>query len=513
MEFHVASHVSQLVGVALIATLLYVGSPTSHGFRFALPLKTATYTKQAVHSVLTNPTSKIPGPWYSKWTDVILKYQWFIGQRPYYVHSLHQKYGPIVRVSPSEVMVTDLDAIKIIYSTRETYRKSKFYYIFSGLPVFSLFSTTDVDHHRKLRRLMASQLSESSLKSLIPQVSSRVELAIQRMKEEAKTRGVTDVFKWTLFMATDVIGELSFGESFKMLEQGEKNQYAKDLESISSVSKSRNVFPFFFQLVQRYPTALPLLREMDKKAKRLIGYARQSLQRYQDYIDSDPATVKQTFFTKMFKAQEDEKITFNEIVVNAQAFIVAGSDTTANTLTYLFWTVGKRPDLRDALVKEIQTLPEGFTDHDLRELPLLNQTIEETLRLYSSVPAALPREVPPGGADIGGYWLKAGTSVGTQSYTLHRDPNIFPEPYEFDPKRWENPTKAMTEAFMPFGRGPRICIGLHLAYIELRLATVRFFQEFPNAQVSTREGMSDACMDPVAYFLMGPKGKQCLIEP
>lgn len=68
---------------------------------------------------------------------------------------------------------------------------------------------------------MAAQMSESSLKWLIPTVTSRAELAIQRMKQEMKTRGLVDVFKWSLFMATDVIGELAFGESFHMLEKGE----------------------------------------------------------------------------------------------------------------------------------------------------------------------------------------------------------------------------------------------------------------------------------------------------
>lgn len=85
----------------------------------------------------------------------------------------------------------------------------------------NLFTTVDVEYHRRHRRLLSSSLSETSLQALHPIVEQRVTLAVDRMKEEMKSRGATDVFKWFLFMATDVIGELTFGESFRMLELGE----------------------------------------------------------------------------------------------------------------------------------------------------------------------------------------------------------------------------------------------------------------------------------------------------
>lgn len=63
-------------------------------------------------------------------------------------------------------------------------------------------------------------MSELSLKSMEPLIDARVRLTIQKMQEEMKTRGVADVYKWWFFMATDIIGEITFGESFRMLEKG-----------------------------------------------------------------------------------------------------------------------------------------------------------------------------------------------------------------------------------------------------------------------------------------------------
>jgi cytochrome P450 len=74
--------------------------------------------------------------------------------------------------------------------------------------------------HSARRRLLSAPMSDSSLKSMEPLINEKVTLAIQRMKEEIGRRGSADIFKWWLFMASDVIGQLTFGDSFKNLEQG-----------------------------------------------------------------------------------------------------------------------------------------------------------------------------------------------------------------------------------------------------------------------------------------------------
>ncbi|KAJ5208034.1 hypothetical protein N7449_002413, partial [Penicillium cf. viridicatum] len=148
----------------------------------------------------------------------------------------------------------------------------------------------------------------------------------------------------------------------------------------------------------------------------------------------------------------------------------------------------------------------------LRDLPYLNQVINETLRLYTAVPFGLPRLVPPEGAQFNGYHVPRGITVSTQAYSLHRDHAIFPDPDKFNPERWKNPTKEMKEASLPFGGGSRICLGMHLARMELRLATALFFRALPNARPSTKEGMTASEMEIQSFFLMAPQGHRCTIE-
>lgn len=108
--------------------------------------------------------------------------------------------------------------------------------------------------------------------------------------------------------------------------------------------------------------------------------------------------------------------------------IIAGTDTTGVTLTYLVWNVLQRPVIQQKLEEEVAALPADFKEKDLIELPWLNGVIEETLRLYGAAPSSLPRVVPKAGTVIAGVPIPAGTTVGTQAWTLHRDPKIWQAP-------------------------------------------------------------------------------------
>lgn len=143
-----------------------------------------------------------------------------------------------------------------------------------------------------------------------------------------------------------------------------------------------------------------------------------------------PDIVKPSLFTKLFNANEDT-MSRAEIVANAQTYIIAGSDTTAHSLTYLTWAVCMDEAVKTKLVDELRSLPEEFSDADLKRLRYLDQVILETLRCYAAAPAMLPRDAPSGGREIDGYFVPGGTVVQTQAYCMHRNSDVFPDPYRY----------------------------------------------------------------------------------
>lgn len=188
----------------------------------------------------------------------------------------------------------------------------------------------------------------------------------------------------------------------------------------------RTTFPFLSNVSQWVP--IPTFKRAAASGERMARYAQQSVDRYKNIVAQN-VEPKPMLFSKVMDKKEDG-LTDAEIRLEAGGYIVAGSDTTALTLTYLVWAVCHDINIRDKLVAEVTSLPDGFTDDDTRGLSFLNQVIDETLRLFPAAPGSLPRAVPAGGADLVGHYVPAGTTVSTQAYSLHRDPSVFPDPHK-----------------------------------------------------------------------------------
>jgi cytochrome P450 len=102
-----------------------------------------------------------------------------------------------------------------------------------------------------------------------------------------------------------------------------------------------------------------------------------------------------------------------------------------------------------------------------QSLPYLQFVVKEGLRLIMPSPARLPRIVSIGGLTVQGFHLPPGTNVGLGALQLHLNPDVFPEPEQFLPERWENPTPEMRRDWIPFGMGVRSCIGRGLSNVVI----------------------------------------------
>lgn len=168
----------------------------------------------------TGPLSQIPGPSVARWTNLRLKLHVLIGERVHYVQKLHEKYGPVVLISPTEIAISDLEATKAIHKVNSGFVKSPWYPKLKKSAHPGIFAMTDVREHANRRRLIAQSFSNSNLLKWEDVVRTKADLAVRRIREEAERNGQTKILKWFTFMATDSIGQLSFGDSFRMLEQG-----------------------------------------------------------------------------------------------------------------------------------------------------------------------------------------------------------------------------------------------------------------------------------------------------
>ncbi|GAB7339113.1 hypothetical protein MBLNU457_5787t1 [Dothideomycetes sp. NU457] len=449
---------------------------------------------QVVQKALFSPLASIPGPWYARFTRLRLKGALFGGQRTQYVHRLHQKYGSIARIAPNEVSICDVASFKEIHRGTDT-----------NLGVFSL---QDPKLHAQRRRLLSRGFSQNYLRSQWEHViRDKVNLTIAQIKSESARNGSADVLKWFMFMASDVIANLSFGESFHAIESGVKPDYIKAIEDTGIMMAMITEMNLLYQIGRQIP--IPLLKRVLHADDRVLEQGKLAV------INSKSFSQSTNIFASIVAEAEKGETTLIDADIQSEAgnFMIAGSDTTSNTLTYLIWAVVSRPDVRQVLEQEAATVEEPLTDAKLEHLPILNAVIDETLRLYGAAPATLPRVVPKGGATLAGYFMPEGTVVGTQAYTYHRDSALFPDPEKFDYTRWLSSNNQISDAakaaYNPFGAGSRICIGIHLAKMELRLAATTFFRECRGARLAP--ATTDESMEIENYFLISPKGHACEI--
>jgi cytochrome P450 len=172
---------------------------------------------------------------------------------------------------------------------------------------------------------------------------------------------------------------------------------------------------------------------------------------------------------------DGRKLTDSEICDELIIFMFAGHETTATTIAYALWQLGRNPDQQDRLAAEVCALPDRrLTPDDLPQLPYTVQVVREALRLCP--PAPTGTRMACRDLHVGGYRVKAGTMVIVGRMAVHRDPTLWDNPLAFNPDRFNPADHAARDRwqYLPFGGGPRSCIGDHFAMMEatLGLATL-----------------------------------------
>ncbi|KAK5235527.1 hypothetical protein LTR47_003712 [Exophiala xenobiotica] len=477
---------------------------------------------QLVYNKYAYGISRIPGPTLAAYTNL---WRFFVvwGRRPERTHiKLHQRYGPVVRLGPNCVSVSDPAAIKSIYGLASGYVKSDFYLVQQqavsrdGHLLQGMFNTTDEAYHSKLRRAVNNAFAMSTLVQFEPLVdSTTTEFFKQLTRRYAdKPDQICDLGEWLQFYAFDVIGELTFSQRLGFLDRGvDVENIISDLEkALGYFAVVRSIPPIAIyapevQVVREGPLTLAITSQigqipiLDKLL--LKNPLRMYLSRWGVINATSPVAVfaksrmasrlhgsekksdnarRRDFLSRFLEASEKDPafMTPERVLSLTSANVFAGSDTTAITLRAIFYYLLKNPSKLETLQRDIARAEKErlFTREDklvrwseANAIPYLGAVIKESLRIHPAAGLPLERVVPPGGATISGHYVPAGTIVGCSAWTIHRDTKIFGNDVDaFRPERWlEDPAKAaeMNQFLFSFGAGARTCAGKNISYLEL----------------------------------------------
>lgn len=187
-----------------------------------------------------------------------------------------------------------------------------------------------------------------------------------------------------------------------------------------------------------------------------------------------------------------EALSAQEVYDQCMVSFQAGHETSATALLWWSWLLAAHPDMQAQARAEVDSVLAGRAPgaEDLAALPCLGATLKEAMRLYPPVAAVMTRRLTRE-VSVGGVRLPARTLVRVTPWLLHRDPRWWPQPLAFQPGRFlpsstgQAPHEIPRGAYIPFGLGPRVCLGQHFAVLEMTLIAALVLQRFELSPVGT----------------------------
>ncbi|KAK2484730.1 hypothetical protein H9L39_02710 [Fusarium oxysporum f. sp. albedinis] len=428
----------------------------------------------SAHGWATTSTSNVPGPkvaaatsWYEFYQDVILDGH-YIKDYP----RLHKKYGPIVRMSLNRAHINDPNFYHKVYSTGTKFFKEPAMFRFAG-ELGALPFIMDPAARKVRRGIVNPMFSPRAIKDFSPLALQIIKGALKKIGDSYETGKPVSLKRLESNFAMDIVMKLCFGKDMNCTQGKE------------ALVDSMVALPHSFSLIKHFPMlgkvmqlsrisqrqlTHPLIGSKANTVQQCAQWANEVRERHQNGVYTDE-TGRQTVFDAILDAEPDRST--KGLVDEAFSLVIGGTETTVTTITYGVWCILKNPNVEKKMLEELRTVEtnsDGLMEcQNLMNLPYLTAVIHETLRISSPAPGILTRLVPSGGTRYGNHFLPADVRnfrLNSAAFNPLR-PNLFPKPKAFMPERWlDNSDKASKKNLIPFSKGPRMCVGLNLSYIE-----------------------------------------------
>lgn len=511
---------------------LYIAIENNKKTAVSLAVSIYLTYKLIIYPFFLSPLKKVPGPYIHRITKLralnLQRTEKWIGT----VQRLHKIYGSVVILSPTEISVNgDFKFINDIYI--KNFPKSKFYENFKNHGNRdNIFASLENDQHLRYKKIVMSLYSKSSIfspnnqtrKLLIEKVGHLVNQVYEssvtgnkpdyiNAKSELNEHGKghiegngewfninkkiqnlgIDVYSLFGSLAMDVVSgfELGYENGTDLLLHPEKRHIIISHRLQASMGFWTTLMPRLWS----WAATSDIMKASEVIEDWQLGIYNNAENNVPKFKPEENLTTLETFKKSGFFGK------------NAYTFlsdnIFAGHETTAIQLTYLTYELSRPTNskFQQHLKNELQekfgkpTSPYDIIDdlEQVDKLPFLDSLLQENSRIHTSIPGAEPRltncNYPiklNNGEEI---TVPIGTTISCLPYAMHRTESVFPDPENFNPNRWMPNGKEdkveynkrilrQQKLMMPFGKGIRMCLGMHLAVIEMKLAIANLYWHY-----------------------------------
>ncbi|CAL1528688.1 unnamed protein product [Lymnaea stagnalis] len=347
----------------------------------------------------------------------------------------------------------------------------------------------DGQQWKRSRALLTPAFSTGKLKKMTPIMSEAADILVERLVDRAKEQKSMDIYSVFQSLTLDVIGRCAFGLKTKA-QVDEKDVFLVKIRSLFHTMSTTVIEPIVMAVpcLSYFIFALKnmvFLFGMNpvvwlRNSMRDVIRVRKSLGPNANIID----LVQLMLFPE--KHQHDActdphvGLTEREIVAQSMTFLLAGYETTSAVLAYFCHEMAKNPDIQERLYREIRDHIEKDVNYEsIQDLHFFDAVFDEVCRMYPTASFIVTRQAAEE-RQYGHVTIPAGMNILANVWALHRDERYWTDPETFNPDRFmdEPHCKKSTFTYIPFGAGPRHCIGMRFATIEAKITIVKVIQNF-----------------------------------
>ncbi|XP_070493744.1 probable cytochrome P450 6a14 [Chironomus tepperi] len=414
-----------------------------------------------------------------------------IGKKYHLVDILRRTYKKFSSDSPihglymflsANFVVTDLDLAKdILIKDFDTFHNRGLYHSIENDPLTNDLTRIEDQEWRNMRHKLTPTFTSGKMKIMFSTILELSHHMLNKLKANENLDNVEIKEVIASFM-TDVIGNVAFGLEMNAIEDPDSKFRVMGRKIFTSQNFLLNLL--FLANFKSLAIKLKLRQFPTDLSDFFLGVVRETIEyRLKNNIErNDVLNSLMKIGTEGRKGED--KLSTDEIAAQCFAFFIGGFETSSTTTTFTLYHLVQNTELQEKLRDEIKAV---LSRHDnkvtyeaMQDMKYLDMVINETLRMCPPGTAAIRQasknyKVPKTSLEI-----PKGPLVIVPIYMIHNDPKYHPKPEQFNPERFtpENKAKRHPMAFIPFGDGPRICIGNRFAVMQTKIALIQLLTSF-----------------------------------
>ncbi|KAL9623137.1 MAG: hypothetical protein Q9204_007976, partial [Flavoplaca sp. TL-2023a] len=418
--------------------------------------------------------------------------------------------GPIIRITPNELHIRDIDFYDQLYRRENKLDKYPGQTKGFGVPgVLVASDSREVHRHRRLP--LAPYFSKKSVAEMSGDIEERLKILCKRMSDSSTTGNPMPLGLAFVALTTDIISKYALADCYHLLERDDLGaDYHQLLVGFVHSCHFIKHFTWLYNFIQGLPDPVVLwLQPSLRLAFKIMNNMEKDVDALNKHFKYNPNGPEPGIFAGLLRSNlpPSEKAA-ERMSSEGMGLLVAGSETTAQTLSVTTYHILANPGIVNELRKQLEiAMPEACTLPSLANLeaiPYLYACVQEGLRLSYGISGRLMR-VAHHPIEFQDWTIPPGVAVGMSTIFMHDDETVFPDHKSFKPERWlENWEDGvrLDKYLTAFGKGDRHCIGMNLAYAELYMTIATVFRQFDLELFDTERSTVEFYRD---YFNSFPK--------